>query len=178
MGTFQTHFEGDLAASCQLAAIRCSDFRHSIGDQYLRRFRAIYGDEHATFFDEVAIPGSCYSLAHNRDSMHERVMLDQIGTLIGAHNLETIVIVQHTECAWYQKHGVTFNNEAHERRVLIEDALRATEKIRDTFSNVRVEILLAHMRGLDPVSRLERVRRSEDAVPALLSGHAPTRIRP
>jgi hypothetical protein len=178
MGTLQTHFEGDLAALCQLAVIRCSDFRHSIGDQCLRRFRAIYGDEQTTFFDEITVPGSCYSLARAYDSMHGRVLLDQIGTLIGAHNPEAIVIIQHTECAWYRRHGIIFDDEAHECKVLIEDALQAGERISDSFPNVKIDILLAHTRGLVPIGRLERMRRSEDAVPALVSMHVPTRVRP
>lgn len=145
-----------LASACQLTVIRCSDFRHSIGESFSRLIRIEYGD-HAVF-DEIAVPGASYALAHDPKGVAGRLVMSYVEALIGLHDPERIVLVPHTECGWYASSGYVFSDEAHERNELISDARRAADVLHERFPRLTVDCLLAHVHGHDsPIERLERI---------------------
>lgn len=155
MGSAHSNLQERLAQACSLTLVYCSDFRNSIEDGFIRKIREIYGK--SVTFDQVVVPGSCACLARDLQGTHARVMLENIETLIALHGPERIVLVVHTECGWYATQGITFVDASRERAALIADAHIASEVLRDRFSNVAVDALIAYIHGDAQVERLERI---------------------
>lgn len=180
-----------LAHACQLTVLTCIDYRlHGAWD--LRRcLEGLFGV--SVKYDLLTVPGACFRLVHEgpiepgdtfpdgdlcspdiRGLTEERelepedrssVVLSDLGLAVSLHHPETIVLVQHENCGRY--HGVmTFQSLTEERRVLLQDLLKAAEILRALFPRLRVLGFIARIDvNAECTTGLDKVFDSSESAP-------------
>lgn len=84
---------------CSRLIIRCMDFRYN-QDRALSKFASnVFNGE---LCDEISIAGGAGRII-NPPSTNE--LLNDIATSVDCHNINHIVLLNHTDCGWYKKYS-------------------------------------------------------------------------
>jgi carbonic anhydrase len=125
-----------MAHTCNVAIIRCMDFRIAISIREYMEKNHLLGD-----CDEISIAGGVKAMLSPKNSSDKDFVLDQIGTSVSLHKISEIILCNHTDCGAY-KGAVNFNSFEEECLFHINEMKKAGEVILSKFPGLRVKMLL------------------------------------
>ncbi len=125
---------------CELAVIKCIDFRFREVDQQFINQQFRLED-----FDLIAWPGAAKAIVHD-DIMREKMIATIKNVCCGLHTIKKLVILNHWDCGGYGGSKAFASAEAE--AAAYETDLRQAKEVLQT-QLTGVEILMAYSRGTD-----------------------------
>lgn len=124
-------------AHCSTALIRCMDFRLGSAIRDYMQSNGLYDDT-----DVISIAGAAKDL--NDQSMGDAVA-GQIGLSAKLHSINTIILMNHTDCGGYGGRSA-FEGVDAEREHHLKELNAAKEKLTGEYPDVTIRLALADIR--------------------------------
>ncbi len=134
-----------IARACDLTVIKCIDYRlrdHVDGiDPFIQERFGTPGGKMIQY-DPITRAGGCCSLARRDPATLETVEKDLL-TSIAKHSTETVLIIQHTDCAGYESVFAELPSAMSEEQVLYTDLLDTIGWVQETLRRAgrRAEVI-------------------------------------
>ena len=135
-----------LARAASLTLFRCGDMRFNRGtdrDKLVAFLDQQY--QPGIDFDEQSVPGGPISLVTGNPE-EQRLMLEQVGVYISAHQPEAVLALFHTTCARIKQVFVPATLEDETKLIMVKAPV-VVEKLQRHFPNVTVCAALAYLEG-------------------------------
>ena len=130
-----------MSHTCKNLVIHCIDFR--LMDQlfeWLKNNQMVVDT-----CDEVAVAGAIKDLVSPQNPGEVEFILKQIDISAKLHQIDRVIIMNHTDCGAYGGKGAFSNYQEEESRHL-QDMRRAEEIIKDRWSNLETMLVLADIK--------------------------------
>jgi len=147
---YKTIYKARMSHTCKNLMIYCMDFRL---EEALHQWLVDKGMDHDT--DQVSLAGAIKDLVSPQNPGEAEMILKQIGLSADLHNIERVVLVNHTDCGGYGGKKAFDHNDEAEKTKHSQDMRRAKEIIQDKWPHLEVMMVLADIKHDGTIKFLE-----------------------
>ena len=104
--------------------------------------------------DEVALAGAIKALAYDPESGESQTLLKQIELSSKLHSIDTLILMNHTDCGGYGGRSA-FDSPEAEREKHTADMHKVSDLLKEKFPNLDIKTVLADIQESGEVQFLE-----------------------
>ena len=135
-----------MSHTCKSLVLHCIDFR--LGEP-IKKF--LESEQYLGDCDIVSIAGAAKNIAAPASPAEAEFVLKQIEISNRLHHIETVMLINHTDCGAYGGKAA-FASAETEHDAHVSDMQKAKEIIMQKYPNLKVELALAHIDDSGKVS--------------------------